>query len=230
MITLLNSPIFIVALVVTSFFLAKLIFKRWSVALLNPVLVAIIFVICALKLLNIDYQSFKEGSAVLDFMLGPSVVALGYLLYENIEALRGKILPTLISVSVGAVVGISSVILLCRLIGCDDIITLSMQPKSVTAPIAIALSERSGGIASIAAVCVVITGVSGSIIGPSLLKLLGVTSKTAKGLALGSAAHGVGTAKAVEIGAIEGAVSGLAIGLMGVATSLAMPLVESIFY
>ncbi len=230
MTALLNSPIFIVAIVVLSYYLAKLIFKRWRIAILNPVLVAIIFVICALKLLDIDYQSFHEGSAVLDFMLGPSVVALGYLLYENIDALRGKIIPTLVSVSVGAFVGISSVIILCRLIGCDDIITLSMQPKSVTAPIAIALCERSGGIASITAVCVVITGVSGSIIAPWLLRALGVKSRTATGLAIGSAAHGVGTAKAIELGAIEGAVSGLAIGLMGVATSLLMPFVESIFY
>ena len=227
---LLNSSIFIMALVVASYYLGKVIFAKCKIAIFNPVLLAIIVVIVVLKQLNISYETFKEGSVILDFMLGPSVVAIGYTLYEHIDSLRGKVVPTLISVTVGGFVGIVSVILICRAIGCDDIITLSLQPKSVTTPIALSLCERSGGIGSIAAVSVVISGVSGSIIAPSLLKLFRVKSKTAKGLAMGSAAHGVGTAKALEMGAVEGAISGLSIGLMGVATSLLMPIVESIFY
>ncbi len=227
---IINSPIFILSLVVGSYLLGKLIFAKSGLALLNPVLVAIIVVIGVLKLLGVEYETFKQGSYIIDFMLGPSVVAIGYILYEQSHILRGKVLSILASVSVGAIVSIASVILLCRLFGCDDIITLSMQPKSVTTPIAVSLAERSGGLGSLAAICVVITGVSGSIICPLVLRLLRIESKTAKGLALGSAAHGMGTAKALEIGAVEGAVSGLAIGLMGVATSLSMPLLEAIFY
>ncbi len=231
MTAIINSPVFILALVLGSYLLGQFAFvKSRKFPLLNPVLVAIITVICVLKLLNIEYSSFKEGSYIIDFMLGPSVVAIGYTLYEQSDVLRGKVPMILTSVFVGAAVGISSVIILCRLFGCDDIITLSMQPKSVTTPIALSLAERSGGVGSLAAICVVISGVSGSIIAPLVLRLCGVRSKTAKGLALGSAAHGMGTAKALEMGAVEGAVSGLAIGLMGVATSLLMPLLEALFY
>ncbi|MFI3323337.1 MAG: LrgB family protein [Rikenellaceae bacterium] len=230
MATIINSHIFILLLVIGGYLLGRLIFTKSRFPLFNPVLIAIAVVICMLKLLDIEYETFKQGSYIIDFMLGPSVVAIGYVLYEQSAVLKGKVAMILSSVSVGAVVGIGSVILLCRLFGCDDIITYSMQPKSVTTPIAISLAERSGGVGAIASICVIITGVSGSIIAPLILKLIGVKSPIAKGLALGSAVHGMGTAKAMEIGAIEGAVAGLSIGLMGVATSLFMPIMEAIFY
>ncbi len=200
------------------------------ILIFNPVLIAILIVIGVINLLDIEYETFKEGSALIDFMLGPSVVAIGYLLYEQRAMLRNRLISLLSSVAVGSAVGIGGVILLCRLIGCDDIITLSLQPKSVTAPIALAISERSGGIGSLTAVSVVISGITGSIIGPWILGKIGVTSRSAIGLALGSASHGIGTAKALEIGATEGAVGGLAIALMGVATSLMIPLFELALY
>ncbi|MFI3286348.1 MAG: LrgB family protein [Rikenellaceae bacterium] len=227
---IINSPIFIISLVLASYLAGCYVVARWRVSILNPILIAIIIVIAVIKSLGIEYESFEKGSELIDFMLGPSVVAIGYVLYDQRRILKERLVSLLASVVTGSIVGVVGVILLCRLLGCDDIITLSLQPKSVTAPIALAISERSGGIGSLTAVSVVISGIIGSIIGPSLLNIVGVKSKSAKGLALGAAAHGIGTAKAFEIGATEGAVSGLAIGLMGVATSLLTPLFEFLFY
>ena len=125
-------------------------------------------------------------------------------------------------------VGIVSVIAICRIMGVDETITSSLQPKSVTIPIAISLSEHSNGIPSLTAVIVFGCGLLGGIVGPAILDRCHVNSRVARGLALGSAAHGLGTARAIELGAVEGAISGLAIGLMGVITSLLIPLFESI--
>ncbi len=227
---IINSPIFIILLVLASYMIGTYFITKTRISICNPILIAVLIIIGVIKLLDIDYESFQEGSAIIDFMLGPSVVALGYLLYEQRKILKEQLLSLLISISVGAAVGIGGVILLCRLIGCDDIVTLSIQPKSVTAPIALSICQRSGGVESLTAVSVVISGIMGAIIGPWILSTFGVKSPSARGLAMGAAAHGIGTAKALEMGAKEGAVSGLAIALMGVATSLLVPLFELLFY
>ena len=184
-----------------------------------------VLIIALLSLLDIDYDTFCAGSSFISFLLGPSVVALGYALYEQIEQIRGKEIPVLTAVFAGGIVGIVSVIAICRIMGVDEAITSSLQPKSVTIPIAISLSEHSNGIPSLTAVIVFGCGLLG---GPAILDRCHVNSRVARGLALGSAAHGLGTARAIELGAVEGAISGLAIGLMGVITSLLIPLFESI--
>ena len=179
-----------------------------------------------LKWAGIDYDTFFHGSYIINFMLGPSVVALGYVLYEQIGYLKGKVLSITSSIIVGSFVGIVSVILICKLMNVDHSVIASLEPKSVTTPIAMSLSARSGGIPSLTAVTVVLCGILGGIIGPFILRKLHVRSKVAQGLALGAAAHGLGTARAIELGAVEGAISGLAIGMMGIMTSLLIPLVE----
>ncbi len=226
---LFNSTLFILILVFVAYSIGVQLFRVTKLSIFNPVLVAVVVVIALLYILDIEYESFRKGSEILDFMLGPSVVAIGYVLYEQMDRIKDRLLSIVVSVSVGAFVGVASVIILCRLLGCDDVIAHSMQPKSVTAPIALSLSKQLGGVSSVTVVAVIIAGISGSVIAPSLLKLFGVNNPIAKGLAMGSAAHGIGTARALQIGAIEGAVSGLAIGLMGVATSLVIPLCEIVF-
>ena len=196
--------------------------------LIFALLVAMILIIAILLLLDIDYDTFCAGSSFISFLLGPSVVALGYALYEQIEQIRGKEIPVLTAVIAGGIVGIVSVIAICQIMGVDEAITSSLQPKSVTIPIAISLSEHSHGIPSLTAVIVFGCGLLGGIVGPAVLNRCHVHSSVARGLALGSAAHGLGTARAIELGAVEGAISGLAIGLMGVVTSLLIPFFESI--
>lgn len=127
---------------------------------------------------------------------------------------------------VGCITGVLSVIFIARYFGADHALVASLEPKSVTTPIAMSIAERSGGIPAIAAVVVIVVGIFGGLVGPFILERLGIKSRIARGLALGSAAHGLGTAKAMELGAVEGAISGLAIGVMGIMTAILVPVIE----
>lgn len=213
-------------LVIGSYYIGTLLYRRLRSAWVHPIAVSMILVIATLLLLGIDYPTFKQGAAFLDFLLGPSVVALGYLLYEQMGHLRGREIIILVATLVGGLVGIGSVIALGLLFNLDDALIASLQPKSATIPIALPLSQQWGGIESVTAIVVFFTGLIGSIVGPWILEKCGITNPIARGLALGSASHGIGTSRAIELGALEGAVSGLAIGLTGVTISLLIPLFE----
>ena len=126
----------------------------------------------------------------------------------------------------GCIAGVLSVIFVARYFGADHALIASLEPKSGTTPIAMSIAERSGGIPAIAAVVVIVVGIFGGLVGPFILERLGIKSRIARGLALGSAAHGLGTAKAMELGAVEGAISGLAIGVMGIMTAILVPVIE----
>ena len=223
---ILSSTPAILLLVIGSYYIGTLLYRRLRSAWVHPVAIAMILCIVVLLVLGIDYPTFKAGTAFLDFLLGPTVVALGYLLYEQIEHLRGREIAIFAATIIGAFIGITSVVLLGHLFALDEALIASLAPKSATMPIAIPLSELSGGLPAVTAVVVFLTGIIGSLIGPWLLDKCGITHPIARGLALGSASHGIGTSRAIELGALEGAVSGLAIGLTGVAISLLLPLVE----
>ena len=213
-------------LVIGSYFIGTLIYRRMKTSWFHPVVVGLVLVIAVLSLLHIDYETFHRGSAFIDFLLGPSVVALGYLLYEQMEHLKGHETAVFLATLIGGCIGVTSVILLGWWFGMDEQIISSLQPKSVTIPIAISLSKHSGGIPALTTVVVFFCGVLGSIIGPWLLNKCRIKNPIARGLALGSASHGLGTARAIELGAIEGAISGLAIGLTGIVTSVLIPFFE----
>lgn len=221
-----NSEVFALTLVVGSYLAALALYKKTHFPLLHPLITSILVIISVLKALNIEYESFRQGSNLIHFMLGPSVVALGYVLYEQMQYVKGNIVSILTAIFVGAIVGIVSVIAIAKLMGADAILIATLQPKSVTTPIAMGIAEKSGGIPSLTAVIVVVVGIFGSIVGPFVLKALGIESRIAKGLALGASSHGVGTAAAMQLGAIEGALSGLAIGLMGIMTAILVPVIN----
>ncbi|MDR0824212.1 MAG: LrgB family protein [Prevotella sp.] len=225
---LFESTEFILLLVFGSYLFGQWVFKKTKFGLLHPLIIAIAIIIAFLKISGVDYQTFEQGSSFVTFMLGPSVVALGYVLYEQLDYLRGNVVSILLSIFIGSVVGIISVILLAKVTGADEILIHTLEPKSVTTPIAMSIAQQSGGNASLTAVIVLFCGIFGSIVGPPILRLLGIKSSVAKGLAMGASAHGVGTAKAMEMGMIEGALSGLAIGLMGVMTALLIPIVNQL--
>lgn len=224
--TLLRSEIFIMTLVIGVYMACVWLYRKTRLGLLHPLLLSIPLLAVIIRLLDIPYEDFERGSRIINFMLGPTVVALGYLLYEQKEHLKANGVSIITSVIVGSVVGILSVVLIARLMGADRTLIATLQPKSVTTPIAMSIAERSGGIPSIAAVVVILVGIFGGIVGPFILDKMGIESKIARGLALGSAAHGLGTARAMELGALEGAISGLAIGVMGIATAILVPIIE----
>lgn len=204
-------------------------YNRLKISFLHPLITSAAVIIVLLSLFDVQYEKYEKSTEIISFMLAPSVVALGWALYKQIELLKAHYASILISVVVGSLVGILSVLGVMRLMGASLEVEISIVPKSVTTPIAILIAERAGGVTSLTAVVVIITGVLGSLVAPVLLRKLGVSDAIAKGLAIGSSAHGLGTARAMELGAVEGAISGLAIGLVGVITTLLVPLVYLFF-
>ncbi len=220
-----NQP-FTISFVLGVYISSVWLYKKLKISLLHPVLVSILVIVSILSILKVEYASFEKGSFIIDFLLGPSVVALGFGLYEQTQLIRKHKLSIFTSIVVGSIVGIASVSLIAKWLGANEMIITSLQPKSVTTPIAILISKQMGGIPPFTAVVVMITGVFGAVAGPFILDKAGISSRIARGLAMGSCAHGVGTARAVEMGAIEGVISGLSIGLMGLITSLLVPLLR----
>ena len=221
----LSSDLFLLTITVGLYCLGGAIYRRTRLPLLHPVLLTFVAVIVFLR-----YARYQEATGVLNFALGMSVVALGYLLYEQLERLRGSLLPVGIATLVGCVAGVLSVVYIAMMFGTERQILTSIAPKSVTVPIAVSVSGPLGGNVSVTSVVVFCVGIFGSIFGEWILRRCGVRDPEARGFALGAAAHGIGTARAIEMGAAEGALSGLAMALMGLATALLMPLIEKYLY
>lgn len=201
-------------------------FRKSKIALLHPLITSSLLIIVMLTTFGYSYEEFSRATQVINFMLGPSVVAIGFVLYKQLEQLKAHMASIITSIVVGSLVGIVSVMAIMELFDAPVSVTASIVPKSVTTPIAIQIAERSGGITSLTAVVVILTGIFGSIVAPFIFRSLKITDAVARGLSMGASAHGLGTAKAIELGAVEGALSGLAIGLMGLATTLLVPIVE----
>ena len=219
-----NSEVFTITFVIALYLLNYKLYRLVGTTLLHPVLLTIIELIILLMYLDVPYDTFKSGSRMIHFMLGPSVVSLGYILHQQVAHLKGNVISIMVAITVGAMIGIGSIIGVGQLLGAHQTLIASLAPKSVTTPIAMELSGNTGGIPGLTAVIVVCAGILGSIIGPPIMKLMGIKSPVAKGLAMGASSHGIGTAAAIQMGAIEGALSGLAIGIMGLITALLLPL------
>jgi predicted murein hydrolase (TIGR00659 family) len=194
----------------------------------NPVLVAIVVVIGVLLALDIEYATYDRGGRLIALFLGPAVVALGVPLHVQMPEIVRRRRAILLAMAVGAVVGILSGVLVATALGGSRAVVLTLVARSVTTPIALGIADRLGGIPPLAATIAIATGVMGAVIGPAILRRAGVRSRTAFGLAMGASAHGAGTARAMEEGDMEGATSGLAIGVMGVATAVLAPVVVGI--
>ena len=214
------SPFFGVALSILAFWIGVKIQKKTRLAVCNPLLIASILVICILFVFRIPYADYNRGGELITLFLSPATAALAVSIYNKIRLLRKNWLPVLVGCTIGSLVSMGSVLLMCRIFGLDEAATASLLPKSVTTSIAVSVAEAHGGIPSFTVVAVCITGILGSIISPFLIRLLRVKNPVAAGLAIGASSHAVGTSKALEIGETEGAMSGLAIGVCGLITVL----------
>ncbi|HUH47765.1 MAG TPA: LrgB family protein, partial [Arenibacter sp.] len=197
--------------------------KKFHFAIFNPVLVSITLIILVLVLFKIDIADYNKGGDLLTFFLGPSIVALGVFFYEKYEQIKNDFIPFFIAVALGGLMGIVSVVLILSLFHAPWDIVLSLAPKSVTTPIAIEVSNIIGGIPQITAGIVILTGIFGNAFGPEILRFLGISSNSAIGAALGTAAHGIGTARALEEGKLTGVYSGLAMCVNGILTAIVTP-------
>lgn len=223
--TLQHLPATWLALTVGAWLLADYLYVRGQRhALLNPVLVGIGLVMLALYALNEPYAAYFDNVRFIHFLLGPATVALAVPLYLNIARLRALAGPLLLALLVGSAVGIASALLLARCFGLDHALLATLAPKSVTTPIAMALSAQHGGLPSLTAGIVILTGVLCAVAAGPVLQALKVRDPMVQGFAMGMSGHGIGTARAFQISETAGAFAGLAMGLNALVTSLLLPL------
>lgn len=192
--------------------------------LVNPVAVAAGLLVGGLLLSDTSYDRYFAGAQFVHFLLGPATVALAIPLYHNRARVRQSLIPMAVALTVGSVVAIVSVVGIAWLLGASEKTLLSLAPKSVTSPIAMAVTEQIGGIPSLTAALVILTGIIGAMIASPLLGLLRIKDPVAGGFAIGVAAHGIGTARAFQLSPLMGTFSGIAMGLNGLWTALLVPL------
>lgn len=192
--------------------------------LLNPVLLAIVMLVAALLVTGTPYATYFDGAQFVHFLLGPATVALAVPLYLQFERLRKLALPLAGALLAGSVTAIISAVGIAWVLGAGEATLLSVAPKSVTAPIAMGIAEKIGGIPSLTAVLVIMTGVSGAMMAKYVLDALRVADHGVRGFAVGVAAHGIGTARAFQVSEQAGAFAGLGMGLNGLITAVLMPL------
>jgi len=226
---LLRTPLFGIGLTLAVYGLAQIVYQRSRHILLNPVAVSIIAIIAILLLARVPYDTYAVGGNYILFLLGPSVVALAVPLYERRKEILARWLPIMSGILAGAVSSILSACGLAWLLRGSREVILSLAPKSVTTPIAISIVEKIGGIPSLTAALVVCTGCIGAICGPEFCRLAGIRDRVATGLAVGTAAHGIGTARMLDEDRLAGATAGLAIGLNGLVTAFLLALLFALF-
>ena len=219
-----EHPLFLIGLTLGVYQLGQALYERTQMALLHPLIVAIALLIPALWLLGLDYPAYRDAVFPLTMLLAPATVALGVPLYNNLRRIRLYFWPVMISLLVGGVFVTVLTLLLAWLLGADFTMMMTLAPKSLTTPIAMVVADQVGGIAALAAGFVMYTAVLGALMGPWLLSVTGVTQPAARGMALGLAAHAVGTSRALEEGEETGAFAALAMSLMGIGTALLLPI------
>lgn len=218
---LLQSPYFGIALTVAAYYVGVTMQKKTRSPLCNPVLISVVLIVLVLVVFDIPYEAYYVGGSLINLLLMPATACFALSIYAKRALLKQFWLPVLAGCTAGVVASAGSVFALCRLFGLDRTMLMSLLPKSVTTPIAIAVAESHGGIASVAVAAVMVTGILGNLTAPLLIKVFRVKDPVAAGLGIGACSHAFGTAKAMELGETEGAMSGLAMGLCGILTVVA---------
>ena len=225
------SPLLHLTLTLAAFVAASIIYRKSRLnPLLNPVLLSVIAIVAILYGTDTSYDTYFNGAQFVHFLLGPATVALAIPLYRQLDRVRKSALAIVVSLVSGSITAATSAILIAWLLGAQPISIVSLAPKSVTAPVAMGISEQLGGLPSLTAVLVILTGITGAMLGPVALKLLKVRNWSAIGMALGTASHGIGTARALQVNELAGAFSGLAMGLNAIATAILLPLLWIVLY
>lgn len=221
----LSNDYFLLTLTFGIYFISKLIRRYLRLAIFNPILVSIAFIIIFLKMNDIDYETYRISGSKIDFWLKPAVVALGVPLYKQLSSIKQQIMPILMSQLVGSLTGISSVVVIAQILGASKPVILSLASKSVTTPIAMEVTETVGGIPSLTATIVVCVGIFGAVAGFRILTLGRVGMPDSQGISLGTASHAVGTSAAMERGNEYGAYASLGLTLNGILTAILTPYV-----
>ena len=202
--------------------------KKTGLAICNPLLVASALVIVVLLVFRIDYQEYNRGASFLSYFLTPATVCLAIPLYRQLELLKKNVAAILASILVGVAGSAASIFAMSLVFRLEHVYYVSLLPKSITTAIGMGVSEELGGIVTLTVVSIIVTGILGNVIADTLFAVFKIEEPMAKGLALGTAAHAIGTARALELGEIEGAMSSLAIAVAGLSTVVVAPLVAGL--
>lgn len=221
-----GSPLLALTATLAAYIVAVAAFERsgqrpW----LNPVLVSVLALVGFITAADIPYAEYFEGAQFVHFLLGPATISLAVPLYRELPTLRRRAGPVALALVAGLVTTVGTTMLLARVTGLDEVMRLSIAAKSVTAPVAMGITERIGGIPSLTAVFAILTGVFGAVVAVPVLARLRITDDAAKGLAIGLVAHGIGTARAFRIGERAGAYAGLGMALSATLTAFGLPYV-----
>jgi predicted murein hydrolase (TIGR00659 family) len=197
--------------------------------LVNPVLIAVLVIVTLLYVTETDYNTYFNGAQFVHFLLGPATVALAIPLYRQLQKVRQSLLAITVAVICGSLTAAISSVGIAWALGASMQTLLSIAPKSVTTPVAMGIAEQLGGLPTLTAVVVILTGITGAMCATGLLRLVRIKDPRASGLAIGVASHGIGTARAFQINEVAGAFSGLAMGLNALATAILIPLLFQLF-
>ena len=202
--------------------------KKFGWPGLNPLLVAIILVIAFLKATGISYTDYNTGASYISYFLTPSTVCLAIPLYKQLELLKKNLTAVAAAITAGVIGSVVSVYVMSMIFRLEHVHYVSLLPKSITTAIGMGVSEEAGGIVTMTIVSIILTGILGNIVADGWFKLVGIKEPIAKGLALGTSAHAIGTAKALELGEVEGAMSSLSIAVAGLMTVVAVPIMSGL--
>jgi predicted murein hydrolase (TIGR00659 family) len=218
------SPLLHLTLTLAAYSAGFAIYRRFRFnPLLNPVLLAASALVAILLATGTDYHTYFQGAQFVHFLLGPATVALAVPLYRQMERVRRSGLAVFASILMGSLTAAASAVAIVWALGGSRYSMISIAPKSVTAPVAMGIAEQLGGLPSLTAALVILTGIIGAMLGPPLLHALGIKDQAAQGLAMGVASHGIGTARALQVSEAAGAFAGLAMGLNALAASVLLP-------
>ncbi|MBZ9685391.1 LrgB family protein [Clostridium estertheticum] len=226
---LISSPVFGVIISLMAYEIGIYIKKKGKLSIFNPLMIAIIILIFFCAKLHIKYEDYNKGGQIISFFLYPATVALALPMYKKFALFKKNAIAILIGIFSGAISGFLCVVFLSKLFGFDYVLIESLIPKSITTPIGIALSNQLGGISSITVVAIIMTGIIGSICGPLLYNALKINDSVALGIAMGASSHALGTARAMEIGETEGAMSGITMAISGIVAVLLYPILWRMF-
>lgn len=226
-----TSPLLHLTLTLVAFQAGNWIYgKSGKNPLCNPVMIAVLVIVGILLSTGTTYEDYFDGAQFVHFLLGPATVSLAIPLYRQFDKVRRSAFAVLASIITGSLTAMASALGVGYLLGASKDTLIALAPKSVTAPVAMGIVEQLGGLPSLTAVLVILTGIIGAMLGPIALNLLGLKDWQARGLALGTASHGIGTARALQVNEVAGAFSGLAMGLNALATAILLPILWRSFF
>lgn len=215
---IINSTTIGVVISVMGYELGLLLKRKFKPAIFNPLLISIIFVICCLLLFRVDYNNYNKSAQYLSYLLTPATVCLAIPLYQQIKLLKENMVAIFAGIISGVLTSLVCIFVFALIFNFGHEEYVTMLPKSITTAIGMGISEELGGYVTITVAVIIITGVLGNICGEAVCKIFKITNPVAKGIALGTSSHAIGTAKAMEMGEIEGAMSSLSIVIAGICT------------